>query len=285
MKVLATIAKVRQAIAEARRDGATIGFVPTMGALHAGHASLLTAARAGCDVLVASIFVNPTQFGPGEDFDSYPRPFDADAACCEDCNVDVLFAPSVEEMYPAGPAQTRTTVHVAGLGERLCGASRPGHFDGVCTVVAKLLHIVQPDRAWFGQKDYQQAAILRQMVADLDMPVAIELCPTHRQADGLATSSRNQYLTAGQLQQAVALYGALQAAARLVADARPPVEEVIAAMRHHLAARAPDGKIDYIELVNPHTLKPAGDTDRPVLAALAVHLGRARLIDNMILQP
>jgi pantoate--beta-alanine ligase len=285
VKVFRTIAEVRQAIASARRSGAVVGLVPTMGALHAGHASLLAAARSGCDLLVASIFVNPTQFGPGEDFDSYPRPFDADAACCEDCGVDVLFAPRVEEMYPAGPSAMRTTVHVAELGQGLCGATRPGHFDGVCTVVAKLLHIVQPDRAWFGQKDYQQAAILQQMVADLDMPAAIELCPTHRQADGLATSSRNQYLTAEQRRQAPALYGALQAAAQLVAEAHPPARAVIDAMRQHLATHAPSGKIDYLALVDPHTLKQATDTDRPVLAALAVHLGRARLIDNMILQP
>jgi len=220
--------------------------VPTMGSLHEGHYALIDAARRECDFVVVSIFVNPTQFGPGEDYERYPRPLEADLAGCESHGVDAVFAPSADAMYAPGFA---TTVHVEGLTTGLCGRSRPGHFDGVTTVVAKLLNIVLPDVAYFGAKDYQQAAVVRRMAADLNMPLRVEVCPTVREADGLAMSSRNAYLTA---------------------------EE---------ARRAPLGRIDYVEIVDPDSLQNVQTIDGPVVAALAVRFPSARLIDNMRIDP
>jgi len=280
MDVMERIADVRVAIRAARRAGRRIGLVPTMGALHAGHYSLLDAARRDGDFVAVSIFVNPTQFGPGEDLDAYPRSPEADRAGCRRRGVDLLFAPSVQEMYPDGPPATE--VRVGGLSEALCGRSRPTHFAGVCLVVAKLLNIVQPDRAYFGRKDYQQLVIVRRMVRDLNLPVEIVGCPTVREADGLAVSSRNAYLTTEQRRQAPALHAALDRAREEIEERRPPAWDVIETVRAHLRAHAPDGEIDYVEIVDPRTLAPVESTDERVLVAAAVRLGRARLIDNVL---
>lgn len=280
MIVAHTIAETRRAVSEARRAGlSTVGLVPTMGALHAGHASLFDAAGKQCDFVAASIFVNPTQFGPGEDFQRYPRTPRSDLALCEQQGVQLVFMPSAEEMY--GPDGSLTTVSVARLSETLCGKSRPGHFTGVCTVVMKLFQIVQPDRAYFGEKDYQQLTVLRRMTADLNVPVEIVACPTVREADGLALSSRNAYLSPAQRQQAPALYAALREARELVQQRHPPAAEVIDAIRNYLDRHAPLGEIDYVQLVDPDTLRDVSDTNRPVQAALAVRFGSARLIDNL----
>jgi pantoate--beta-alanine ligase len=284
MIVAETIAATRQAVTEARQAGRRVGFVPTMGALHEGHFSHIDRAGAECDFVVVSIFVNPTQFGPGEDLEAYPRPRQVDLAACQARVVDLVFAPTVAEMYPDGPGGGLTTVSVASLPETLCGRSRPGHFAGVCTVVAKLFNIVLPDVAYFGQKDYQQAAIIRRMVHDLNIPVEIVVGPTVREPDGLARSSRNAYLTAQQRQQAVALSQALALAEKMIRASQPPATEVIAAMAEHVVAAAPLGEIDYIQIVDPDTLADVTDTAPPVLAALAVKFPTARLIDNRLIQ-
>ena len=220
MEIVETIEKIRKIIAKAKSAGKKIGFVPTMGALHEGHFSLIRAAKNQTDFVVASIFVNPTQFGPGEDLDKYPRPFDADIKACKNLNVDVVFAPSVQQMYPVKgrasngmyPQKNLTWVNVEKLTEPLCGKSRPGHFRGVATVCAKLFNIIQPDVVFLGRKDAQQAIVLQQMVADLNMPLKIIVCPTVREADGLAASSRNKYLDAAQRKDAALVYAALQEA-------------------------------------------------------------------------
>ncbi len=279
MIVASTIEDVRSAVAAAKAAGRSVALVPTMGALHEGHLSLIDAARQACDFVVVSIFVNPTQFAPSEDLGAYPRTPEADRAACEGRGVDLVFAPAVETMYPEG--EGLTTVTVAELPETLCGRSRPTHFAGVCTVVAKLLNIVQPDRAMFGAKDYQQAAILRRMVADLDMPVEIVLCPIVREADGVAMSSRNANLSEAERAQAPALHESLRLAERMIRESAPPPGDVIAAMRQHLAANAPDGEIDYIQIVDPGDLSDVETTDRPIVVALAVQFARARLIDNL----
>ncbi len=278
MNVLHTIEEVRSAVASARRAGRSVGFVPTMGNLHEGHFSLIDAARQGCDYVVVSVFVNPTQFGPGEDYESYPRTLDADAAGCENRGVDALFAPTAAEMYPEGFA---TAVHVSGVTETLCGASRPGHFDGVCTVVAKLLGIVMPDRAYFGAKDYQQSVVIRRMASDLNWPVEIEVCPTVREADGLAMSSRNQYLSPAARRQAPGLHAALQAAGSCMRQADRPgdIEKVLV---DEITARVPDGQIDYAVVRDAETLGPVTGKTRSILLALAVRLDGARLIDNIV---
>jgi len=279
MNIARGIEEMRREVAEARAAGRTVGFVPTMGALHRGHFSLIDTARAAAEFVVVSIFVNPTQFGPGEDFQAYPRPTEQDLAACEEHNVDVAFVPTVEEMYAEG--EPRTTVHVSQLTDMLCGRKRPGHFDGVCTVVAKLLNIVAPDKVLFGAKDYQQAAVIRRMVKDLNIPVEVLVCPTVREEDGLAISSRNAYLEPSQRKQAKALSESLQLARQLIADASPAPADVIEAMREYIAETAPDGEVDYIELVHPAELTPVEATDGPVLAAVAVKFGAARLIDHM----
>lgn len=283
MKLAKTIAEIRAAVADARRAGARrVGLVPTMGALHEGHYSLVDAARGGCDFVVVSIFVNPTQFGPGEDYKRYPRPLEADLPGCASRGADAVFAPAVDEMYPQRP---RTSVHVAGLTEVLCGPFRPGHFDGVCTVVAKLLSIVGPDAAYFGEKDYQQAIVVRQMVADLDLPVEIRLCPTVREADGLARSTRNAYLSAEERGQAAALYASMQLARRLVRQGERKSSEIAAAVRAYLADRAPLGEIQYVEIVDPQSLSSVETAERPARLAVAVRFPSARLIDNMPVDP
>lgn len=278
MKVLHRIAEVREYLGPHRLAGRRIGFVPTMGALHEGHRSLIRAARRGCDQVVVSIFVNPTQFGPGEDFDRYPRPVEADMAACNDEGVDALFHPPVSQIYPGGSA---TTVAVARLTHGLCGAHRPGHFDGVTTVVAKLFNIVQPDAAYFGQKDAQQAAVIRRMVKDLLWPIEIVVCPTVREADGLALSSRNVYLSKAQRQQAVSLSVALLRARDQILAGQCDVARLVARMREMIEAAGPC-TIDYIEIVDAEDLTPLSTACGRCLVALAVRIGDTRLIDNVV---
>jgi pantoate--beta-alanine ligase len=249
-----------------------------MGALHEGHASLLRQARAETGFLVASIFVNPTQFGPTEDFARYPRSVPEDLAMCAAAGVDLVFAPAQETMYPPG---FRATVEVAGLQDVLEGASRPGHFRGVCTIVLKLFNIVQPDRAYFGQKDAQQARIIQQMVRDLDVPVRVVVCPTVREPDGLALSSRNRYLVPAQRRHAAALHQALQAArARLDSGERDP--EVLRQLLVERIAATPGAALDYAAVVDADTLAPPDRVHGPTLLALAVRFGATRLIDNLL---
>ncbi|GBD35886.1 Pantothenate synthetase [bacterium HR36] len=281
MHIVQKIPELRTLLQPARQSHQRIGFVPTMGALHEGHASLLRAARRETNCVVVSIFVNPTQFGPNEDYQRYPRTPEADYELCRKEGVDVVFSPSVEEIYPPGFC---TWVEVTGLQDVLCGRSRPGHFRGVATVVLKLFNIVQPDVAYFGQKDAQQARIIRQMVRDLNVPVEIRVCPIVREPDGLALSSRNAYLSPQERQQATVLYRALCAARHLVEQDETDAERV----RQHIVAiitTTPGASLDYAEIVDPETLQPVSRIDRPVLAALAVRIGSARLIDNMILRP
>jgi pantoate--beta-alanine ligase len=276
-----TIAETRAAVAAARTAGRRIGLVPTMGALHAGHASLIRAARVECEYVVVSIFVNPTQFGPAEDFSRYPRTLDADRELCAAVGTDLIFAPSAADMYPA---DSRTVVEVTGLQDVLCGHSRPGHFRGVATVVLKLLNIVQPDVAYFGQKDAQQALIIRRMVADLNVPVIVRVHPTVREPDGLAMSSRNRYLDPAQRLGASSLHRALKKVEELVAAGErsvPVLERVMA----DLIAAAPGARLDYARVVDAQTLDTIATVARPALAALAVFFGTTRLIDNTILTP
>ena len=279
MKTVQTIAEVRKTVSDARAGGGTVGFVPTMGGLHEGHLSLIDAGRSACDFVAVSIFVNPTQFAPTEDLSTYPRGIDADLAACEARGADLVFVPDVETMYPRGAV---TSVSVSGLSETLCGRSRPTHFAGVCTVVTKLLNIVRPDKAFFGRKDFQQLVIVTRMVEDLDIPVEIVPCPIVRHADGLAMSTRNPRLSDACRSQAPALYAALESAAGQIRRSHPPAAEVIAAAREYISTNAPDGEIDYIQIVDPQTLRDVETTDRIVLLALAVKFPGARLIDNML---
>jgi pantoate--beta-alanine ligase len=313
-------------VAEAQAAGKTICLVPTMGALHAGHASLIDAARKGVSCgpaalgwegkqqdttrngktqpgaavpqeatrklqdtaeggcatngfVVVSVFVNPTQFGPNEDLAKYPRTPEKDLELCRKHGADLVFMPSAEEMYGGGSPLTEITVKA--LSGQLCGRSRPVHFAGVCTVVAKLFNIVQPDRAFFGAKDFQQATIIRRMTADLNFPVEIVVCPTVREADGVAMSSRNAYLSDDHRRQAPALHQSLELGCDLILREHPPAGAVVAAMREHLARSAPDGVVDYLEIVDPQTLCGVEMTDNPVVIAMAVKLGATRLIDNI----
>lgn len=265
----------------------SLGLVPTMGALHAGHLSLIAAARAQCDLVAASIFVNPTQFGPAEDFTQYPRTFDADCAQLEAAGVDVLFAPSAEVMYP----QSNTTfVDPGPIASRLDGASRPGHFRGVATIVTRLFAIAQPDRAYFGQKDAAQVAILRQITRDLNLPVELVVCPIVREPDGLAMSSRNRYLSPAERIRARVLYRALSAARELADCGETRAEVLSAAMLHTLdlpdtspAASYVPTRLDYAAVVDPDTLLPVDDISRGALVAIAAFIGATRLIDNVLL--
>ena len=279
MKVLKTIAEMRAACAEARGGGRRLGFVPTMGALHAGHLSLVRAARAQCDAVAASIFVNPTQFGPNEDLAAYPRTFERDRGLLEKEKVDLLFAPSVEEMYPQGAV---TWVTVEGLSEKLCGRSRPGHFRGVTTVVSKLFHIVQPDVAFFGQKDAAQAVIIKKMVRDLDLPVEIVVCPTVREADGLALSSRNAYLDPAQRRSALVLSRALRRVEELAEKSERRSAALIEAAQQ-VFAEEPAVRVDYVEIVDNETLEPVADVSGGALVAVAAFVGTTRLIDAVVL--
>jgi pantoate--beta-alanine ligase len=278
-EVVETVDALRQAVQTARAAGQSIGLVPTMGALHAGHASLIERASSDNDFVVVSIFVNPTQFGPHEDFHLYPRSLDRDLIECAGSGADVVFHPSVEVMYPAG---FRTFVEVTGLQDALEGASRPGHFRGVCTIVLKLLNLVQPDRAYFGQKDAQQVRIIRQMVRDLDVPVEVVTCPIVREADGLALSSRNRYLDREQRQNATVLSRALEEARSLHATGETEAARLRQRMVDLIAA-TPGAALDYAVVVDADTLQPVDRVQRPTLLALAVRFGTTRLIDNALL--
>ena len=272
---------MRGASRAVRREGKRLALVPTMGALHEGHLSLVRAARAACDVVAASIFVNPTQFGPNEDLAKYPRSFERDCEMLEREGVEFVFAPSVEEMYPAGAV---TWVTVEELSGKLDGGSRPGHFRGVTTVVAKLFHIVEPDKAFFGQKDAAQVAIIRRMVRDLNLPVEIVVCPIVREADGLAMSSRNAYLGPEERKRAVVLHRALVRVQRMVEAGERDVGPLSAAGIYEFA-RESSVRLDYFEIVNPDTLDPVEDVSRGALVAVAAYVGATRLIDNILLGP
>jgi pantoate--beta-alanine ligase len=264
-----------------RSRGGRLGLVPTMGALHEGHLSLIRAAKAKSDVVASSIFVNPTQFGPNEDFSRYPRDLEKDLALLERDGVDLVFVPSVEEMYPQ---QSVTWVAVEGLSDRLCGKSRPGHFRGVATVVAKLFNIVEPDIAFFGQKDAAQVAIIRRMVRDLNMPVAIEACPIVREPDGLALSSRNAYLSPEQRQDALVLFRSLLRVRELFADGERNPAILIKAAKNVLSGSSAV-RLDYFEIVDPDELTPLALINQPALVAVAAFVGNTRLIDNIVLEP
>jgi pantoate--beta-alanine ligase len=279
MDVVKTVEEVRRRIAAARAAGRTVGLVPTMGNLHEGHLRLLDAAKGACSFAAVSLFVNPTQFGPGEDFARYPRTLEADLAACQARGADLVFCPEAAEMYRP---DCRTEVRVRGLGEVLCGASRSGHFAGVATVVAKLLNIFQPDAAFFGAKDFQQTVIIRRMVEDLDIPARIVVCPTVREADGLAMSSRNAYLSAEERRQAPALYESLRRAQESLRRGPATAGEVAAAIREVLSAGAPSGIVDYVKVVDPWSLADVEVARPPVLVAVAVKFGRTRLIDNVL---
>jgi pantoate--beta-alanine ligase len=279
MQVLSTVHEMRVACRNARQSGQSLGLVPTMGALHPGHISLVRAARAQCDVVAASIFVNPTQFGPNEDFAKYPRTFEQDCALLEAEGVALVFAPTPEEMYPAGAT---TFIEVAEISDRLDGASRPGHFRGVATVVAKLFHIVAPDKAFFGQKDAAQVAILRRMVRDLNFDLDLVVCPIIREPDGLALSSRNRYLSAQERDLALVLSRALHAIYETWHAGQINVAPLLDAA-HSVMAIHPEVRIDYLAIVDPDTLLPLDKAVPGALAAIAAHVGTTRLIDNIIL--
>jgi pantoate--beta-alanine ligase len=279
MKICDTINEMRSACRGARRGGKRLGFVPTMGALHEGHLSLVRAAMASCDVVAASIFVNPTQFGPNEDLDKYPRSFERDRERLEGEGVELLFAPSIEEMYPAGAV---TWVTVETLSDKLDGRSRPGHFRGVTTVVAKLFHIVEPDAAFFGQKDAAQVAIVRRMARDLHFPVEIVACPIVREADGLAMSSRNAYLDGQQRKQALVLHRALMRVKKSWEAGERNAVKLVAAGREEVAAEK-SARLDYLEIVDADSLDAVDDVANGALVAVAAVVGTTRLIDNVLL--
>jgi len=280
--VFERIGALRSWLEAHRVAGRRIGLVPTMGYLHAGHASLIRRARQECDIVVVSVFVNPTQFGPGEDYDRYPRDLEHDQALCEAEGADAIFAPPVVEMYPTGAPCTRVTV--ARVSEGLCGRSRPHHFAGVATVVTKLLNIVQPHRAYFGEKDYQQLAVIRTMVADLNLPVDIVGCPTVRESDGLAMSSRNSYLSPELRARAPAIYRAL-CAGRDAAQAGERSAGAIAARVKAALEPVPDAAVEYVEVVDAESLAPLQEVGGGAVIAVAVRLGGTRLIDNIAIKP
>jgi pantoate--beta-alanine ligase len=277
MKIYRTICDMRAASRAARPSGKRVGFVPTMGALHEGHLSLVRAAREKCDVVAVSIFVNPLQFGPSEDLAKYPRTFERDCELLEKEAVDILFVPTPEEMYPAGAV---TYVTVEGLSEKLCGKSRPGHFRGVTTVVAKLFHIVEPDMAFFGQKDAAQSTIIRRMVRDLNLPVEIAVCPIVREPDGLAMSSRNAYLSPQERKSALFLHRALSQVRHRFDQGERNAANLIEAGRQ-LLAREPAVRLDYFQIVDPTTLDPMSQATSTALVAIAAFIGNTRLIDNI----
>lgn len=276
MQIVRQLDPLRDALTEFRKAGSRIGLVPTMGALHAGHMRLVEVAMEQCDAVVASIFVNPTQFGEGEDLDAYPRQEAADAALLEAAGVELLWAPTADQMYPAGYA---TIISVGGISDGLCGAARPGHFDGVATVVAKLFNQVRPDAAFFGEKDYQQLAVIRRMARDLDFTHDIVGVQTVRDPDGLALSSRNAYLTKEQRTNAVALPDAMRDAAGAIA-ADGNVATILEEARSRLLASG-FHKIDYLELRDANTLAVLDDFTQPARLFAAAHIGRTRLIDNI----
>lgn len=275
--VITTVAELRTAIANAKSKGLTVGFVPTMGALHEGHAALIRTARAECGFVVVSIFVNPTQFGPNEDLAKYPRTLDADRMICQDAGTDIIFAPTADTMYPP---QSSTWVEVKELDRFLCGASRPGHFRGVCTVVAKLFNLVLPDVAFFGAKDGQQVRIIQRMVRDLDFPIAIRICPTVRETDGLALSSRNRYLNQVDRLNAANIYQSLLRVKERALTGEIDVARLESSLVDELG-RIPNAKVDYAQIVDNESLQPLSRLDRPAMVAVAVFVGTTRLIDNV----
>ena len=278
MKTITTIIELRAALAEYRRAGKTVGLVPTMGYLHVGHMELVRRARAQNDVVVASIFVNPLQFGPNEDLDKYPRTLAADQDKLIEAGCHLLFLPDVEEMYPNGMAE-QTRISVPGVSEGLCGASRPGHFEGVATVVTKLFNMVQPDLAVFGQKDFQQLAVIRALVRDLNMPIQIIGEPTVRAEDGLALSSRNGYLNAEQRAAAPALYRSLQQVAEAIRGGESDFDKLLAAAQQQQIAAG--FRPDYLEIREANSLHRATPTDRHLVILTAAFIGSTRLIDNL----
>lgn len=279
MLIFKTVAEAQSACAQLRGEGRILGLVPTMGALHEGHLSLARAAKAECDIVAASIFVNPTQFGPNEDFSKYPRTFEQDCALLEGEGVDMIFAPTVDEMYPSGAS---TFVAVEGVSDRLDGASRPGHFRGVTTVVSKLFHIIGPHKAFFGQKDAAQVAVLRKMVRDLNFPLRLVVCPIVREDDGLAMSSRNRYLSERERQQALVLRRALVQVEKRANEGETS-SRTLMEMARNVFASEPDVRIDYIAVVDPETLEDVPNVRDGALVAVAAFVGTTRLIDNILL--
>lgn len=280
MKMADDVDELREQIAEARRRGDWIGAVPTMGALHAGHLSLMETARLECDFVVATIFVNPTQFGPNEDFERYPRTLEQDLAACSRAGVDLVFCPTRDLMYPD---EYGTFVEVEGLTNVWEGAFRPGHFRGVATIVLKLLNCIAPDVAYFGRKDYQQQALIRKMCRELDLPVEIRTCPTVREADGLALSSRNQYLSPAERQSALALSQCLRLARNRLTAGETDVAAVRAAMREQLD-RDKAIQVDYVTVAHPETLRELSEPLPEMVALVAARIGRTRLIDNLLIR-
>ena len=280
MQVVSTVKEVRDIVAEWRKEGKTVGFVPTMGYLHEGHGSLISKAVEQNDKAVVSIFVNPMQFGPTEDLESYPRDLEKDSKFCESLGADLIFHPEPEEMYHEGFS---SFVDMTVLTEELCGLSRPVHFRGVCTVVSKLFNIVQPDRAYFGQKDAQQLAIIRRMVRDLNMDIEIVGCPIVREEDGLAKSSRNTYLNEEERKAALILSKAVFLGKKMVEDGETSAAAVKEAMIKKIESE-PMAKIDYVEAVDGLSMQPVEEIKAPVLVAMAVYIGKTRLIDNFIVE-
>jgi pantoate--beta-alanine ligase len=278
VRIINTVAEMQSVCNKLRMSGSALGFVPTMGALHEGHLSLVRRARSECDTVVASIFVNPLQFAPGEDFAKYPRTLEEDCKSLEAEKVDILFAPNAAEMYPDGSV---TTVTVPGIGDRLDGASRPGHFSGVATVVAKLFHVVVPTRAYFGQKDAAQLAVLRQMVRDLNFNVELVGCAIVRDTDGLALSSRNKYLGAAEREQALVLHRTLLGLERMIAQGERQSITLVQAGMETLGAVA-GMQVDYLAIVNANTLLPVTSVETGTLVAVAAGVGGTRLIDNFL---
>jgi len=277
-RIVHEIAELKAAVQSARAAGRRIGVVPTMGALHEGHLSLVDAARQDCDFIVATIFVNPTQFGPGEDFSKYPRTLAKDVELLTPRGVDLVFAPEASAIY--GPEHV-TKVILSGPALSLEGDFRPTHFEGVATIVLKLFNLVQPDRAYFGRKDFQQAMVVQRMVADLDVPVEVIVCPTVREADGLAMSSRNVYLSAEERRRALSLSQALSLAKRLIAGGELDVATILKRMRDVLTVA--DAEIDYVAICSARTLAPLTQVDGPAVALIAARIGKTRLIDNELL--
>jgi len=278
--LVTTIGELRERLGEARRAGKTIGLVPTMGALHEGHLSLVRASRGECGFTVVTIYVNPSQFGPQEDFSQYPRTLDRDIDLLSG-QADVVFAPRDDEVYPPGYS---TWVEVGSVAQPLEGLCRPGHFRGVATIVLKLFTMTWPDVAYFGQKDYQQALVVRRVATDLNLPLSIRVCPIVREADGLAMSSRNRYLDPDERRRAAALFQSLTQAADMVARGETSATRIVEAMRQTLQAADP-AQIDYIAIADPETLEPVQTIRGRAVALLAVRIGKTRLIDNMILEP
>jgi pantoate--beta-alanine ligase len=280
MKIAETPQAMRDLAEELRRQGKSIGFAPTMGALHEGHISLIHAACAENDVVAASIFVNPTQFGPNEDYSRYPRTFGADCSLLETAGCDILYYPEASVMYPG---DYETWVSLEKLPDHLCGLFRPGHFRGVATVVLKLFQAVMPHRAYFGQKDYQQAVVIRRMVRDLNLFTDVRVCPIVREKDGLAKSSRNRYLSPVEREQALVLYRTIRLAIDRITRGERNAEKLLEEMRHFISRGVPDAKIDYVSIVHPDSLEDVPVAEDGSVIALALWIGNTRLIDNHIL--